>query len=479
MTDAQALFARIDGKLTDWQRQFIRPMAVGWVRFSGEGTAHVGKAALDALNRVLRRAPSTAQWRGLLVKGTTRTRIATPRALSSFGPVTNALESLKRLPSAPLGLLVKDGARDELAPASFAAWLSLARDDETFAAPGGLLSFGFPLETLQTPAELLALGDELVTLLHAEAAALGPGVWLAPQWLFNSASNELPDHPKWLIELFGVDPQLDAPHLLASRWPHTASETSPDLFSGLLAPAWAMWLDQRLAKKVKAFPGATQRLATATRFLSSPEPPFEMTEARHRAWRAAWQALAPVHLTSQDESATGRFYRARFSGETFAGQLAAWRTEEAARQTKVDARNAMHRRLHEAERRGIEALLEVAREAKDVLEPSSLCWKLLPALREPIAAGAIAASVGQVWLDFGDEHDAWRSVLNRSQATLDAAALAVVVGALDRAMALVKDAHRDHRGTLAKLDATTKRKLAKDTRFKPLRALPEWKKWVG
>jgi hypothetical protein len=28
MTPAQALFARIDSKLTDWQRHFIRPMTV-------------------------------------------------------------------------------------------------------------------------------------------------------------------------------------------------------------------------------------------------------------------------------------------------------------------------------------------------------------------------------------------------------------------------------------------------------------------
>lgn len=204
-----------------------------------------------------------------------------------------------------------------------------------------------------------------------------------------------------------------------------------------------------------------------------------MNEARYAEWRGAWQALAPVRLESKDTSVTGRFYRARLSGETWAGQLEAWRNAESTRQAKVDTENAMLRRLHEAEKQGIDAHLRLAQDAKDVVEASSLCWRLLPALRDAIAAGTVEPSVGQVWLDFGDERDTWRSVLNRSQATLDAAALATIVGALDRALALVKDAHRDHRGKLATLDATAKRKLMKDTRFKPLRALPEWKKWVG
>lgn len=479
MTDARALFTRIDGKLSDWQRQFIRPMAVMWLRFRGDRLAHVGKSALAALTRVLARAPVSAQWRGMIVNGQKRTRIATPRNLSAFAPVVSALESLKALPSEPFELLVKDGSADELAPSSFAAWLSLVRNADSFVTPGGLLSFGLPLEELSDPSALLALGDELVATLHADTAAVSPGVWLAPHCLFNSASNELPDHPKWLIELFGVDPQLDAPHLLASRWPHSADETSPDLFSGLLAPGWAVWLDARLAKKVKSFPGPTQRGPTATRYLSSVKAPFEMSEALYQEWRAAWGALGPVRLTSKDDSATGRFYRARVSGAHWWEQLEAWRAEETNRQTKVDAVNAMLRRLQDAESQGIDALLKVAQEAKGVVEPSSLCWRLLPALREAIAAGTVPTTVGEVWLDFGDEHDTWRSVLNRGQATLDAAALATIVGAYDRAMSLVKDAHRDHRGRLPKLDATAKRKLAKDPRFKPLRALPTWKTFVG
>lgn len=474
MTPAQALFARIDSKLTDWQRHFIRPMTVMWIRFSGKGLPHVGKSALAALNLVLKRAPSTARWRGFLVKRKKTTRVATPRALSAFTPVTTALESLKTSPPGAFELYVKDGTDEHLAPDTFAAWLSLARTgDDTFATSGGLLSFALPLQALESTPSLLALGDELVERLHADSAGLSPGVWLAPHCLFNSASNEVPDHPRWLIELFGVDPQLDAPHLLASRWPHTADETTPDLFSGLLAPAWAMWLDARLAKKVKSFPGHRERLANATRYHSSDTLPFEMTETVYRDWRAAWQALSPIHLHSKDTSPTGRFYRSRFSGETWTGQLTAWRDAEATRQKQVDAANAMSRRLHDAEKEGIHALLEVSLEARGIVEASSLCWRLIPALRDAIEAGTVEPSVGQVWLDYGDEHDTWRSVLNSTQATLDAAALATITGEHDRALTLVKDAH--HRG---RLDATSKRKLQKDTRFKRLRPLQGWKKLV-
>lgn len=480
MTPAQTLFTRIDGKLTDWQRQFIRPMTVMWVRFSGKGLPHVGKSALAALNLVLKRAPSTARWRGFIMKGKQTTRVATLRALSAFTPVTSALESLKTSPPGAFELYVKDGSDEHLAPDTFAAWLSLARTgDDTFAAPGGLLSFALPLDALESTASLLSLGDELVETLRADSAGLSPGVWLAPHCLFNSASNELPDHPRWLIELFGVDPQLDAPHLLASRWPHTADETTPDHFSGLFAPAWAMWLDARLAKKVKSFPGHRERLPHATRYHSSDTPPFEMTEAMYRDWRAAWQALKPVRLDSKDTSPTGRFYRSRFSGETWSGQLTEWREAEAARQKQVDAANGMLRRLHEAEQQGIHTLLAVSVEARGVVEASSLCWRLIPALRDAIAEGTVEPSVGQVWLDYGDEHDSWRSIPNRNQATLDAAALAAIVGEHDRALTLVKAAHVDHLGKPLKLDATAKRKLQKDTRFKQLRPLPGWKKLVG
>lgn len=471
MTPPQALFARIGGKLTDWQRQFIRPMTVMWVRFSGRDLSHVGTAALEALNLVLKRAPATTRWQGFIVKGKKTTRVATPRALSAFAPVTTALGSLKTSPPGAFELYLKDGDRERLVPDTFAAWLSLARTgDDTFAAPGGLLSFALPLEALESAAGLLSLGDELVERLHAESAGLSPGVWLAPHCLFNSASNELPDHPRWLIELFGVDPQLDAPHLLASRWPHTADETTPDLFSGLLAPAWATWLDARLAKKVKTFPGHQARLSHATRYHSSDTPPFEMTERVYRDWREAWQALKPARLVSKDTSPTGRFYRSRFSGETWSGQLTAWRDDEATRQKRVDAANAMLQRLHDAEQQGIQALLERSLEARGIVDASSLCWRLIPALRDAIAAGTIEPSVGQVWLDYGDEHDTWRSVANHTQATLDAAALATIVGEHDRALALVKD---------AQLDAISKRRLLKDARFKPLRRLPGWKKLVG
>lgn len=45
-------------------------------------------------------------------------------------------------------------------------------------------------------------------------------------------------------------------------------------------------------------------------------------------------------------------------------------------------------------------------------------------------------------------------------------------------LASTASSHRDHRGRLSGLDATAKRKLVKDTRFKALRALPAWKAFV-
>lgn len=110
--------------------------------------------------------------------------------------------------------------------------------------------------------------------MRAEVAWLGPSVWAAPDMLHRLAPlslgplHELPESPATLIELFGAFPQLDAPNLYAS-----AGASPEEFLNGLSAPAWAMWLDARLAKKVKHFPGQHERQAGFTRYLLSPTCP--------------------------------------------------------------------------------------------------------------------------------------------------------------------------------------------------------------
>ncbi|MGC4119158.1 MAG: hypothetical protein QM765_32245 [Myxococcales bacterium] len=476
---ALELFSRIDRRLTDYQRHFIRPMAVLSVRFSGERLEHVGRAASKALDLLLTRAPEATRWRGLVVKGAKVTRSNAPRPVTQAGlaSVAQGLAALRKMPSGcAFQVYAKDGSTEDLAPERFAAWVSLVNAaEDSFATPRGFLAAGFPLDVLEArPQELVELTDQLVELLQAEVASLGPGVWLAPHCLFNSGSNELPDKAPWLTELFGVDPQLDAPHLLASRWPHTDDEVEPDLFSGLLAPSWTMWLDAKLARKVKAFPGAHVKTRSFTRYQLSDRPPFEMDEATYAAWRAGWQALSPVHLRCKDPSDTGKFFRERLSAPTHAQLLDGWRRENELAAAKAAKVSALLDRLRKSE--NSPEILTIAEEARGIVEPDSLCWHVLPSLVELVSAKKVAPEVGLVWLDYGQETGAWRS---SRELTKDAAALAAVCGASDLAIALLREAFSDGRGKFLPLEPARKRELARDRRFASLRGQAAWKKLVG
>ncbi|MFT3711286.1 MAG: hypothetical protein QM817_26950 [Archangium sp.] len=472
MTSASELFGRIDAKLKDHQRAFIRPMGALTLRFSGASLPHVGKAAWSALQQALVRAPvDSTRWRGM-VGGK---RFAAPKAIAALETVRAALEKLKKLPKSAFQLYVKDGDQDVLVPETFALSLSLLSDwQESFATEGGLLSVAVPLEKTES---LVELGDQLRETLQAEVAWCGPAVWLAPHCLFNGSSNELPDNAKWLIELFGVDPQLDAPHLYASRWPFTANEVEPDVFSGFLAPSWTMWLGSKLAKKVTDF--GTQRIEKRphfTRYQLSDRAPFAMTEALYAQWRSGWAALAPVHLKNEDDSPTAKYFRGRLSGASLSSLLGDWR---AAADAKANARNQAFTLLAEV-RKEAEAqsakLLPLAEAARASCEPGELCWHVLPALVEMVPAGKADAASALVWLDYGEETGAWRSIGNSQQLTLDAAALATACGDSARAFGLLREAFT----VKGKLQlGVFKSRLPKDKRFKALRKLPEWKKLVG
>ncbi|MFO0600651.1 MAG: hypothetical protein U0228_35410 [Myxococcaceae bacterium] len=472
---ARELFERIDARLSEHQREFIRPMAALTVRFRGKGLPHVGNAAWNALQLVLQRAPEGCRWRG--VAGS-RFAAARPMSEAGLAPVKTALAKLKTLPGTPVQVYVKDGSADVLAPEHFAVWLSLAKDwRQTFATEGGLLSVGLPLEQADS---LVALGDELVEGLRADVAFAGPAVWLAPHCLFNSASNELPDSAPWLLELFGADPQLDAPHLHASRWPFTADEVKPDLFSGFLAPSWTMWLGNARAKRVTGFPAErTRKGPRATRFQLSERAPMNMTEALYAQWRSGWAALAPVHLTVENDepSPTEKYFRARLSAPSFSSLLAGWRKEQTAQAEAARVERELLARVRTATESRDPKALELAAGARGKVDAGSLCWVVLPALVELVPAGKVDAASALVWLDWAEEHGGWRSVGNREQLTLDAAAVAAACGSLDRALALVREAF-SVKGKLV-LDGVSKGRLAKDQRFKALRPLPAWKKLVA
>lgn len=472
VSSAQELFERISGRLQDYQRPFIRPMGALTLRFSGKSLPHVGKHAWSAVADVLSRAPvDSTRWRGM-VGGK---RFAAPKPITALDPVRKALEKLKKLPKDAFQLYVKDGNQDVLVPETFALSLSLLSDwRESFATEGGLLSIAVPLEKTES---LVELGDRLVETLHAEVAWCGPAVWLAPHCLFNGSSNELPNNAKWLIELFGNDPQLDAPHLYASRWPFTANEVEPDIFSGFLTPSWTMWLDAKLAKKVTGF--GRQRIEKRphfTRYQLSDRAPFAMTESLYAQWRAGWEALKPVWLKNEDASPTAKYFREKFSAQTHGELLTDWRR---AADSAANAREKASKLLTElrplAEKQSPK-LLELAASARESVDAGELCWLVLPALVEMVPAGKADVATAQVWLDYGEETGAWRSIGNAQQLTLDAAALATACGDSARAFSLLREAFT----VKGKLQlGVFKSRLPKDQRFKALRKLPEWKKLLG
>lgn len=199
-----------------------------------------------------------------------------------------------------------------------------------------------------------------------------------------------------------------------------------------------------------------------------------MTEATYAAWRAGWEALAPVRVGGGDELEHGRYFRDRLSADTHAQLLEGWRTELAVREAKKKHAAAIERKLAALRRSGSPEILEVAEEARGVLEVESLFGQVLEPLAELISTGRVKPEVGLVWLDYAEEANAWRE----RQLAIGAAAVAAVSGDPQRALALLRLAFTDYRGRFG-MDPARKRELKRDKKFASLRTLTAWKKMVG
>ncbi len=153
---------------------------------------------------------------------------------------------------------------------------------------------GWPMERLEGPEGLVSECEVAVRALGAEVAWLGPSVWQAPTPLFNAASNEvnLGKHGHARHPLVGA-PSVEA-H--ASPFHHAASEQGVDLFDGILAPAWTMWLTSSIARRVRKFPGERSTRDGTTRLSLTETVPFEMNERNYQACHAAWQSMGSARL---------------------------------------------------------------------------------------------------------------------------------------------------------------------------------------
>jgi hypothetical protein len=164
-----------------------------------------------------------------------------------------------------------------------------------------------------------------------------------------------------------------------------------------------MWLCAKLRRRVKAFSGASQAFAGFTRYQLSPEVPFTMTEQTYASWRAGWAALAPVQLRCTDPSATGRYFRGRLSGETWASLLEGWRAGDAKATALREQVNALTLELQARAEARSPTLLETAERARGVMPAGTLCWWLFDALGQLVASSQVPSGVGLAWLDFAEE----------------------------------------------------------------------------
>jgi hypothetical protein len=184
-----------------------------------------------------------------------------------------------------------------------------------------------------------------------------------------------------------------------------------------------------------------------------------------------------VHLKNEDASPTAKYFRGRLSAPSLSSLLGDWRAEAEAKATTRAKAFELVQAVGAAAQAQSPKLLSLAEAARGTAEPGELCWHVLPALVEMVPAGKADVASALVWLDYGEETGAWRTIGNAQQLTLDAAALATVCGQPAKAFALLREAFTV-KGKLV-LDKVFKGRLARDPRFKALRKLPEWKKLVG
>lgn len=445
--------------------EYAKPMAAFVVRFSGDKLAHVGNAVDAALDRVLALAKRPVTFRGFLTKGTKRTRYNSPKTIDGPGRklLTGALATLKAMPKEASTVYLTDGTADRVVPQDFAAYFSLAKDaGNTFATGKGFLSVALPMDSL-TNAQVLATVDELVVLLAAEVAWLGPALWLAPHNLFNSSSNNV-EKARTLIALWGEMPQLEIPSFFASRSPHDFDEYEPSALAGLLGPAWVMWLGAALAKKVKSYRGETTKLhGGATRYHATKASPFEMTDAIYAEYKARWAELAPAHVTHPSESIEAIYHRDRFAAKSFgvlhADWKAAFEAAEAREQRGYEISSALEKLAHKADAKLLAYAESVAKELT-----AQHGWYFLPGLRNLLEAGKAKADEATVWLDHFEQ-------LNDDDILPKLAAVAAASAHHDRAIDLLRRA--------IKAGRVDPKHLARDSDYKPLRKHAAWKKLAG
>jgi hypothetical protein len=443
--------------------EYAKAMGAFVVRFSGDKLPHVGTAVDGALERVLAMATRPVTFRGFLTKGAKRTRYAAPRPAIGAGRnlLSSALATLKAMPKESVMLYFSDGKPDQLVPEGLAAYVSLAKDaGNTFATGKGFLSCAFPM-TAVTDAKWTALVDELVVLLGAEVAWLGPALWLAPHCLFNSGSNDF-DEKRHAIGLWGKHPHVDVPSVYASRAPFSFDEYEPQALAGLLGPAWRMWLAAPLAKKVKTFGGESVKLHAATRYTIDASP-FEMTEASYQTWKTRWAELAPVHITNASEDEIAPYHAGRFAAKTYAALLPAWTAERTAAQATQARQGEISRTLQQLAQSPTKKLLAYAESiAKEMTSHNA--WYFLPGLRDLLAAGKAKPEEASVWLDLCEQ-------MEDTQILPKAAAVAAAAGEIERAIDLLRRAIQAGR-----IDP---KHLVRDPDFKPLRKHAQWPKLTG
>lgn len=445
--------AFLEGK---WMPEYAKPTAAFVIRFSGAGLTHLGKAVDAALERLLDEVEDVS-YRGFLTSGAKQTRYAAPKPTVGAGraTLTKALAGQKTFPNKDTNLYFCDVARGEgLLPDQFAAYLGLETDHK------GVLTCSFPLEALED-ARWLAVVDELVVLLAAEVAWMGPAVWLAPPSLFNSSLNRL-EAPAAYIELFARDPHVDVPSLYTSEgWPLEDLEPGP--FAGFVAPAWVMWAGAALAKRVKTYGGETAKLhGGATRYHMGGSP-FEMTETSYARWNARWAELAPLHVTAS-ENTIARYVCHRFGAKSLAAHTDAWRDADRASAAREKRLMEISVEFDKLARRPGPTLLAYADSVVKEMNASNASY-FLPGLRALVEAGTATPAEAHVWLDVCEQ-------MNSAHLYYKMAEVAAAAGDATRAIDLL------HRGLKAGAIAS-KPELKRTPDFKTLRKDPRFKKLVG
>ncbi len=410
------------------------PAATLVVRFSGLGLSHVGDATRGALEKCLARAKNRA---AVTVQAwLTPSSIRRPARFD--GPaakkVQNALAKTPRLPKGAIMVSFKDGDPDEAVPDAFALYASLAADPgETFCTEGGFLSVALPLEQLESaPESLVALGDELVDLLRADVAWLGPGVWLEPQCFTHG--DDFPDDEPTQAALFGEYPQIEVPSQFASRAPFSFEQVSDQAARGFFVPSWVMWAEASLARKVKKVDATTTRLPRAVRWQLGAEVPWQLSDARYRSWQKTWAALSALHVTYS--GADQKYFLGRFgqAAGSVAQLKAGWAAEQQAAKRQRQRELAAQQALTAASEPPSPKLLTVAERAKEVLNARSLFIWLLPPLYELVAEKKVTRQQVEPWLGFAVEH---RAECDSDQ-LVDAAAVCMAAGDEQRALTLVR-----------------------------------------